>query len=264
MPRPFSFSDEQVHLIAELYHQGWTSTQAANILNLPYTARQIVYALRKFGYPVRAPGRPQNKIPVSSIALELITGHLLGDGHLTPIKPPLLNSSFGLVQSRKHADVITWTQEILNRHNIPGKVYEKKTDGAFVLYTPHAPFFTQLRHLWYPLEIKIIPSDLVLTPLALLAWYLGDGSLNKHAGVMLYTQGFTFDNVYRLQQCMLECFGLLSTIRKRYYSENSWAKNRRLPRPMLYLPKSKGNRERFFSIIGPCPVPSMQHKWPDQ
>lgn len=263
MPRPFLFSEAQVKLMTRMYNDGDSCATIANKVDFECIKSQVGYALRKFGVQLRPPGRPQNSIPLSDLALRLITGHILGDGCLSLITPPLINSNFSLVQCMAHEDVILWTQQLLSHENVPTKVYER-TDGALFLYTPHAPSFTHLRHLWYPQGKKIVPTNLELSPLAMLAWYLGDGSLHKRAGVVLHTEGFEFHDVFNLSDYLNTTFNLRANVKERFYSVNSWAKNREIPKPYLYIPKSNGNLQRFFDIVGPCPTPCMRHKWPVQ
>lgn len=261
MPRPFPFSEAQVESITQMYDDGDSSATIVSKVDFECTKGQILYALHKSNVKIRTPGRPQNSIPLSDSALHLITGHILGDGCLSPIKPPRVNSNFSLTQSMAHEDVILWTQQLLSRENVSTKIYER-SDGALSLYTPHAPSFTHLRHLWYPQGKKIVPTNLELSSLAMLAWYLGDGTLDKRAGVILHTEGFEFHDVSNLSDYLSITFNLRANVKERYYSPNSWAKNREIPKPYLYIPKSNGNLQRFFDIIGPCPTPCMQHKWP--
>jgi len=261
MPRPFPFSEAQVELIIQMYNNGDSSATIASKASFECTKGQVLYTLHKFDIHLRAPGRPQNSIPLSDLALRLITGHILGDGSLSSIKPPLINSNFSLTQCIYHKDVILWTQQLLSHENVPTKIY-KRLNGTLSMYTPHAPSFTQLRHLWYPQGKKIVPTDLELSSLAMLAWYLDDGTLCKRAGVVLHTEGFEFHDVFNLSNHLNTTFNLCANVKERYYPPNSWAKNREIPKPYLYIPKSNGNLQRFFDIIGPCPTPCMQHKWP--
>lgn len=261
MPRPYPFSETQTNLIIRLYNEGKSTHTITREVDFKCTQGQVLYTLHKHSVLVRAPGRPQNSIVLSSNILQLITGHILGDGHLYYIKPPALNSGFTITQERKHADVIEWTRQLFTSHGLPCKVYIRK-DDASVLYTPRAPVFTWLRRLWYPRGKKIVPDNLALSPIALLAWYLGDGTLCKRAGVVLHTEGFEFHDASNLSNHLNTTFNLCANVKERYYPPNSWAKNREIPKPYLYIPRSNGNLQRFFDIIGPCPTPCMQHKWP--
>lgn len=263
MPRPYPFSETQTNLIIRLYNEGKSTHTVTREVDFKCTQGQVLYTLHKYGVLVRAPGRPQNSIVLSDNILQLITGHILGDGHLIGIKPPALNSGFSTAQGHKHADVIEWTQRLLTLHNVPCKTYTRK-DNVSILYTPRAPAFTWLRHLWYPRGKKIVPDNLILSPLTLLAWYLDDGTLHKRAGVTLYTNGFSFRDVFNLQYNLQETFEIKCNVREHYYTKNSWARSLDKPYPVMYIPKQRGNLAKFFSVIGPCPVASMQYKWPGQ
>lgn len=88
-----------------------------------------------------------------------------------------------------------------------------KTFESWSFQTLVFPFFTELHKKWYvqtidPITgkfkfIKIIPVNIVITPVVLAFWISGDGSLDKISGVMtLYTNSFTHEEVLRLSNLL--------------------------------------------------------------
>lgn len=176
--------------------------------------------LRKFDLPVRskseALGLNRPHVFLSKQLLEVLNGLLLGDGHLNHQNKWTSNYQ----HSTKHKVVLEWLADLLKAFGIgqTGKIYryEKRTSFpgnkicrtvSFFYASQHYAELKELQSKWYrPATeeerekgrkfFKIVPPDLVLTPLTCLHWYIGDGHLEKkHKGVYLCTQGFSENEV---------------------------------------------------------------------
>ena len=87
-------------------------------------------------------------------------------------------------------------------------------------------------------------------PVSLAVWFMDDGSIKskKHKGVFLNTQGFTKNDILKLQKALEQNFGIKSTTRM--------DKNRQ----QIYLGGTAG--EKFCALINPYVIPSMRYKIP--
>lgn len=113
-----------------------------------------------------------------------------------------------------------------------------------MLRTPNDPIYLNEYHRWYQDGRKRIPNDFVVTPLSMLAAYLGDGSsCSTTKAIYLATNGFPREDVERLadQLCSV---GLDCTVD----SKNAIRFRAKVMRA-------------FLEYIGPCPVQSYEHKW---
>lgn len=83
------------------------------------------------------------------------------------------------------------------------------------------PYFTNLYNVWYNrYGIKVLPRniDVLLTPLALSYWIIGDGSFDKYGRgigrVSLHTENFRLNEVKLLQGILLSKYGIESSLYK--------------------------------------------------
>lgn len=159
---------------------------------------------------------------------QIIVGSLLGDGCLTTLRAhPTWNWRFAKNQSQQDKDkcdklpYMLYHQKQFAEYSAP-KIYQsyskpviiaghrKPTPGTstYVFTTRTSPIFTELARKWYKNDngtfyrnkngriIKIIQSDLVLTPLTLCIWYMDDGCKEKGKNrLWLCTNGFTVPEV---------------------------------------------------------------------
>lgn len=157
---------------------------------------------------------------ITSHQMNLIIGSLLGDGNLTN-KGNNCNSEFRKLQ--KHKEHVLWltkelspygrdsiyeTKSYLKPKKVNGKLTHVKTqelNSYYYMRTIAHTFFTDLRHKWYPLGQKIVPTDLILNEEILSIWYVDDGCNDlKNRTCSLATQSFTNEEVeflcYRLNK----------------------------------------------------------------
>jgi hypothetical protein len=182
-----TFNEVQIERMKELYNSGLGCIKISRHPEFTdYNAEQIKHGLNKANVPLRqifGNGRPQSSLPISTRAQCIIDGMLLGDGCLFPISGASVNSGFTATQTERRKDFLVWLQLLLQKEQMPSKIYPMISKNASVLYTPRAKEFTPLRHLWYPKEIKLIPPSLLLSPVTLMCWYLSDGTLHKAGSI---------------------------------------------------------------------------------
>ncbi|MBA7659156.1 hypothetical protein ES703_67129 [subsurface metagenome] len=183
---------------------------------LGYSRDFVHRKLKQFNIPRRNLSESQrlwkcNHVLLSGAVLEFLTGELLGDGHLDHSGP--VSSAY--LTSSKHVEYVIWLAKVFKGFGIgqagkircqtgtlrskkyPNRIYRFKT---FHYISRRYVELRTLQEKWYrPATreerergkkfVKIVPTDLVLTPLMCRQWYLGDGSLGS--GITLNTQGFT-------------------------------------------------------------------------
>lgn len=141
---------------------------------------------------------------------EILTGALLGDGSLYWSKAnPEANSKFTFTQSLRDNEGISkytylgWMfNELMPASN---SVTNNEINYTLVTYTDK--IFSELEKKWYLRDengfhinnnqgnrTKIVPSDLLLTPLTVCIWFMDDGALDaKNGNATFCTHGFTWE-----------------------------------------------------------------------
>jgi hypothetical protein len=178
-----------------------------------------------------------------------LLGHLLGDGSLVR-KHVGGGTYFKLTASVKHEAYLRYTFDLFRQLGVV--LMQAPSYGTTVLSgTVHqwVTFSTQslkewnvLHALWYPAGLKVVPADLLLTPVLLATWHSDDGN-RTGAGIHLNTNGFTKEDVKRLAQMLEDQHSLKCSVhsRNRIYV---WARS---------VP-------RFIELIRPHVHPSMGYK----
>ena len=189
-------------------------------------------------------------ISLSNEAIEFLDGELLGDGHLSRCR----DSSVSYKCSSKYKNYLNWLSRILNNYGIKQtyKITEVKSHlrnylKEYTTFCYISRFYSELLDLhsrWYRKGrenekyryIKIIPKELLLTPLICRQWYIGDGSLDsRDKSIRFYSQCFT--NV--------ELNFLIGQLRKLGFSASL-----HIDRKIYLFVKSVPD---FLSYIGQCP-----------
>ena len=179
---------------------------------------------------------------------EIVNGLLLGDGTLCGVRGTNWNWRFRHDQSEydnDKVDKITYMQYIFNYlqpyssklskcynknriENINGKIinhYGEITGQKYSITTHCHPTWTELSKKWYLWKnnelvlrnnriIKVIPYDLILTPLTICIWLMDDGTVDaKRGNIALCTNGFTFQECKQLSEFMKRDMGILSKVK---------------------------------------------------
>lgn len=174
---------------------------------------------------------------IDDVTNQIINGSLLSDGSITKSKK---DKNYGFTHTCKFEEYI----DFIN-YNLSFKTKKIENRKYFYLRSGNHEFFSNLRRIWYPNGVKEVPKDIKLTPLTLLHWYLGDGSLQNSLGVVLCTDSFNNEDSLFLSKKLFEVFKIESYILEK--------KNRIvIPNKFVY---------EFFNVIGECPVECYSHKW---
>jgi len=190
-----------------------------------------------------------NHCKLSKEAIEWVNGELLGDGN---IELTCLHSA-RFRYSSKYLEYIEYVRDTLNSFGIEqvGKIYEyyhKKYDCYTYHYNSRSySELVSIRKRWYPKGKKIIPKDIVLTPLVCRQHYIGDGSMvcreKRNSHIILCTKGFLISDVKWLMKQLI----------KLGFKTTRWSDN--TIRFSTYSVKD------FLKYIGKCPVECYKYKW---
>lgn len=151
---------------------------------------------------------------------EIVNGLLLGDGTLPRPKKRTHNSLLSVERARKDRQYLVWTGAELQEFCKPISIrdyHHIQEDGTILpssrFSTRSHPIFTALRKEWYPKGDKVVPKNLVLTPLIVAVWFCDDGciSYQKRDNILicqLSTNSFAKGEVVRLGNILNEALRL--------------------------------------------------------
>lgn len=179
---------------------------------------------------------------------DLLDGLLLGDGNIS-LQKKAINAYFR--QTCKSKEYLEYIQPLLELVDIPFEksiYYRGEKLASYMLTSRVSPFLTEEFNRWYPNGTKIVPNDLVLTPLCVCHWFIGDGTLSSaHAyfmGIKIATHSFTREEREFLVE-LLKKEGIQSC--------------RTNDTGELWI--NKKSTQDFFDYIGECPVEFYSYKW---
>lgn len=206
------------------YSQGNTTVQISESLNIPtYAIRRLLYGNNiKLGH--KTPFKSKNQILISSQLIEIINGSLLGDGflsrYITNSDRKNCNSKLMINYSTVNMEYANYIFSLLNlecktykycfNRNLENK--KIKDNGIVTINTCQNQSFNSFRDIWYPFGIKMVPSNIVLTPLTLAVWFQDDGYKHKSGSYYLCTDNFSFADLKILQKALLRDFNVKSSV----------------------------------------------------
>ena len=231
----------------------------------------------KFGKsPERViPSQPSNDGGVETVAVDLyrfkgqIAGMMLGDGCIT--RGGGKNAYFRMQHTEKQKQYLLHKAEIL-RQLTAVTIRELQPRGKrnpnkeVTCKTRRHPFYSRVRDIIYPHGIKKVGKTWLcwLTVEGLAIWYMDDGSLSKRWGynktgrrrihsrrVYINTCGFSLEENNLLRDFVEERFGVQFRV-----ARNGEYKGKAYYRLMCGAKEAN----RFFDIVRPFVIPSMQYK----
>jgi len=207
--------------------------------------------------PVRPWGIGKNIIDISDYLKSFIDGELLGDGTMTKCG---VHSAY-YQHGSQYEEYVDWLEKEFTREGV-------KQGGEIDCRTHHCDFhngsqasdhdayhyrslsyvaFRPFRSRFYPEKDKIVPKDIVIDPVVLRQWYLGDGCISQYPyskNITLYTCSFSRDDVEFLSD-KLRDIGLTVTYNKHDNAIRVGARS----------------VDDFLDFTGPCPIGCYSYKW---
>jgi hypothetical protein len=184
---------------------------------------------------------------------QLLDGMLLGDAHLERQKGAL-HARLKIEHSVRQAKYVAWKHnEWRDWVNIPPRERQKRNRLGTVstnigFSTLSHVEFERFRERFYGDGRKVVPEDLVLTPLSMAVWFMDDGSRKSSQckGLYINTQGFTAAEVGLLQWMICRDIGVETSVRKQTDGLQIY-----IPSPFV---------AEFISVIVRNILPSMMYK----
>lgn len=165
------------------------------------------YWLSKYHIQIRCGGEAKhilnnNDFNVSNEFNEFIYGELLGDGGLFSYS----KYTASICYTSKYEVYANWLKNKFKEYGIDGKVHKDINKLMYLgehkryeRYLYHSKQYTKLldiRNLFYPKGIKIVPRILNFTPIMVRQWYIGDGYLETtNNSIKLCTDNFSIEDV---------------------------------------------------------------------
>jgi recombination protein RecA len=236
--------------VYQLYEQGLTNLEISQKTGL--TKKQIISGLYKYNLK----SNRYTKVIEDENLKQFIIGSMLGDGTITKVSGLSKHSRFSVAHKSLHKEYIEFKFNFLAKYNLSSskiseyKIFNERYKEGFyeeVRFKSSAnPYFSVYRELFYPEDVKIIPSLLEsLNSFGLAIWFMDDGSVTN-VGYNLATNGFTLEDVKYLQNIIKNNFNINTSIQKSS------------GRYKIYI----GHKEtdNFKNIISPYIIPCMEYK----
>jgi len=259
--------------------EGKSTNEIAKIYGMK-SHKTVSSYMKKFGIPMRSKTDglmvKHNGIdpqpPITDMEKEIIIGEVLGDGNLTIWKktnggtPCYRHSS----QFKKYLEwlvtifpSLTWAEITKTIHS------QKKKDGTNVesynlRSLCHPDLISLYRDFYYINEkgkqVKKVPKNLVITPTILRHYFLGDGTAGLFSAgrdrkgkkkfcwqMSISACDYTKKEIEEILIPQLKNLGIIATLthKKKKYR----------------IRLSSRSFDRFYEIIGPCPVDCYSYKW---
>jgi hypothetical protein len=193
---------------------------------------------------------------------EILNGCLLGDGFLRSYNKKSDHSYPYFSKRNIHYDHVLFVADQIFSNN-----HEKRIQESSELFLGKYRTIFQLRTLshkkllryfreWYPPNKnykKTIPDSLVLTPTVLLHWFLDDGCSYRRKRktrqiiITFCSECFSLQEQNKIQEQFQSRFGIKTWLHETKSGHR--------------IEMSQSYADKFYNVVGRCPVPSMAYKW---
>lgn len=200
-----------------------------------------------------------NNDPVN-LNWNVIIGSLLGDAGLSCYNRYSENSYPAFYKKNKYYDHVVYVARHFYNNYKNYIAEETRRGNVYFKFKTSVNFeFKSLYKQWYPVSnnfVKVVPINLELNPQILLHWFLDDGSTSwrhqtksKSVRLTFSSESFEYMDQFRLSEMINDQFKIkakLTPVKTGF----GWR--------IKILNESV---EKFFDLIGPCPVPNLCYKW---
>jgi len=147
---------------------------------------------------------------LSKVQKQVILGSILGDGYMRK----KTNAHLQITHSYKQKEYVDWKYKILRNLVLtkPSKYRGNANRVGYRFFTKSTPDLTEFYDIFYKNKEKVIPNDIILTPLTLAIWYMDDGN-KSYKSCYLNTQKFSKESQENLMQS-LKSIGINSNLNK--------------------------------------------------
>ena len=166
---------------------------------------------------------------------EIILGNLLGDGS---IRKYSLYSSYQHLD--KHEEYCVWLKNKLEEDGIIFSDLYKNKKNYSIISSNSNYCFNEIYDMFYVNNKRIIPPNIILTPIILRQWYISDGNAATNGGRRIA-------RITDVPNILLDQLRSIIGVDCSYKSE------------CFYIPKRYV--EKFLNYIGEPPVDVYRYKW---
>lgn len=140
---------------------------------------------------------------------QLFVGSMLGDGNLSCPEKDSYNPYYAITRCLADRKYLEWHASKFSDFSKTecikdGEYFDSRTGKTYFwskFRTRSAHLFRDMRNKWYKNGVKIVPQDLILTPLAVAVWFCDDGCIYQTTSSFA-TDGFNFEEVSRLNSLL--------------------------------------------------------------
>jgi len=150
-----------------------------------------------------------NMIKFPPYQYSVIIGLLLSDGWIVFSSKTSKNARLGFKQYRAHSKYLWFVFNILSHYcsdspQLRSTIRAGSRHYSLEFFSRSLPCMTELRSLFYPNGVKIVPNNIyeLLTPVALAHLIMGDGSIQRH-GLIICTDSYTVKDIVRLMNVLI-------------------------------------------------------------
>jgi hypothetical protein len=192
--------------ILRLRSTGVRTKQLARLAGISPGA--LRHRLRAWGAPSNPTGAPSNHVAETEELIEILDGLLLGDGSVS-CQAYRRSARLSISQRFDRREWLECIRDDLDAVGVRSRLSERPPKGTTKaqcrLDTLDYVEFRNTRDRWYVpsrsgKDIKVVPSDVRLTPRSLALWFCGDGCLNNR--ITFATNGFDYDSLCFLRDRM--------------------------------------------------------------
>lgn len=136
---------------------------------------------------------------------QVVIGSVLGDGSIGE------RGNYTESHCSRQEDYLRWKRILFDKYFQGSTFRYYGKEKCYHLYVPKQKIFQEYRELCYPNGKKIISNKFIkrIGKLAICIWYFDDGSYNPcFNGVVISSQGFSYEENQKLQKMLKDKFGL--------------------------------------------------------
>lgn len=255
-----------------------------------YQGKHSISAVRKalvrFNIPIRPKGEGLKLWNLSQgtddhfiFNKSVIIGGLLGDASMRTINPESDDSQPCFSRCNVNYDHVLYVARLLFSKGADDRVSFtppsekqindprfKNSQGSFGFRTLTHSVLLPIYREWYPAwkdHKKTVPKNIEVDSTVLLHWFMDDGYsyMAKHHGydqlrIYFSTQSFNLEELTILSAKVKDTFGL--AMYPRFHQRKGIVAGTGYEMELSTCPEQV---QKFFEIIGPCPVDSLAYKW---
>lgn len=143
-------------------------------------------------------------IRIAPYQYSVVIGLLLSDGWVIIASKTSKNARLGFKQSLAHFEYLWFVFNLLSHYCSSSPCLRTGTRAGnrsydLEFFTRSMPCITELRSLFYPNGVKIVPHNIyeLLTPIALAHMIMGDGAAQSH-GLIICSDSYSIEDIVRL------------------------------------------------------------------